>query len=110
MVAALLLLKALPASGAGNGAVLLQPGLEGLVVRLILHQQDIDVYKRREKTTPFGVNFMRSQVLYEGAQDIDVYLLCLLLRCLKRDLTFPRMFEDQPDMQISRFNCALYTP
>lgn len=36
VVAALLLLKALTAGGAGNGAVLLQPSLEGLVMWLIL--------------------------------------------------------------------------
>lgn len=44
MIAALLLLKALAASGAGNGAVLLQPGLESLVMRLILHKQKMHVY------------------------------------------------------------------
>ncbi len=44
MVAALLLLEALATCGAGNGAVLLQPGLESLVMRLILHRRNIDVY------------------------------------------------------------------
>ena len=26
--------------------------------------------KRKEKTTPFGVNLMRSQVLYRAAQEV----------------------------------------
>lgn len=43
MVAALLLLKALAACGAGNGAVLLQPGLKSLVMRLILEKRTIIV-------------------------------------------------------------------
>lgn len=64
MVAALLLLKALTTCGAGNGAVLLQPGLKSLVMRLILHKR-------------------------------NMYLLYLILT---RHLTFPRMFEGQPDI------------
>jgi hypothetical protein len=28
--------------------------------------------KKREETTPFGINLMRSQVLYRAAQDIFV--------------------------------------
>ena len=38
MVAALLLLQALATRGASNGSVLLQPCLEGFVMRLILYQ------------------------------------------------------------------------
>jgi len=49
MVAALLLLKALATCGAGNGAVLFQPGLESLVVRLILEKQTIIVLCLRLK-------------------------------------------------------------
>ncbi len=30
--------------------------------------------KRREKTTPFGVNLMRSQVLYRAAQVSSMYI------------------------------------
>ncbi len=37
--------------------------------------------KRKEKTTPFGVNFMRSQVLYRAAQGF-LYRTCLLHRIL----------------------------
>jgi len=45
--------------------------------------------KRKEKTTPFGVNLMRSQVLYWAAQGLgnnalvettDVFLSSLFLR------------------------------
>jgi len=36
-----------------------------------------DVQKRKKKTTPFGVNIMRSQVLYWAAQDSDVHLECM---------------------------------
>ena len=35
----------------------------------------IDCWKRKEKTTPFGVILMRSQVLYRAAQVIDCWLL-----------------------------------
>jgi len=29
--------------------------------------------ERKEKTTPFGVNLMRSQVLYQAAQSVELY-------------------------------------
>ncbi len=38
-------------------------------------------------------------------------LLYLLLKCVKRHLTFDgRTFKEQPAMQTSKLNCALYTP
>ncbi len=32
----------------------------------------MQILKRKEKTTPFGVNLMRSQVLYRAAQYADI--------------------------------------
>ncbi len=44
-----------------------------------LHNHDRSEHKKRkEKTTPFGVNLMRSQVLYQAAQIRKQYhLLCM---------------------------------
>ncbi len=36
--------------------------------------------KRKEKTTPFGVNLMRSQILYRAAQASATHILCSLYR------------------------------
>ncbi len=43
--------------------------------------------KRKEKTTPFGVNLMRSQVLYRAAQVFAVYHL----RKRQQNLSQPRL-------------------
>ena len=52
--------------GQANGAYLgLQGVMSGVDVQLILSS-----WFRKEKTTPFGVNLMRSPVLYRAAQGV----------------------------------------
>ncbi len=50
---------------------------------IVLRHQGVQ--KRKEKTTPFGVNLMRSQVLYRAAQDTKVCMQTALLD-LQRNL------------------------
>jgi len=67
--------------------VLAKEGLKGLEKELA--SEYIGRKKRQEKTTPFGVNLMRSPVLYRAAQRICKHLMpsnctsngCLHKRC-----------------------------
>ena len=39
-----------------------------LLLQQLTDSMQVTCKKRKEKTTPFGVNLMRSQVLYQAAQ------------------------------------------
>ena len=41
--------------------------------------QDPSLEKRKEKTTPIGVNLMSSQVFYQAAQDPSLYMASMIV-------------------------------
>ena len=61
-----------PVATAGITAWHLERSVLKAKAKPLVHQKE---KRKKEKTMPFGINFMRSQVLYRAAQALVHYLL-----------------------------------
>ncbi len=61
------------------------------------------MYKRKEKTTPFGVSLMRSQVLNRAAQ----YLACTQAYMLLMFIFKPYLNESTEAIGVADLSCML---